>query len=58
MAKRLILMIEVKEVLYRWTQGMGKKTIARCEKHWESILLIFTKFLLNLVHFTTCAKSY
>lgn len=29
MAKRLILMIEVKEVLYRWTQGMGKKTIAR-----------------------------
>ena len=22
-------MIEVKEVLYRWTQGMGKKTIAR-----------------------------
>jgi hypothetical protein len=29
MARRLIVMIEIKEVLYRWTHGMGKKTIAR-----------------------------
>lgn len=29
MARRKILMIEVKEILYRWCQGMGKKGITR-----------------------------
>jgi transposase len=29
MARRKIAMIEVKEILYRWCQGMGKRTISR-----------------------------
>lgn len=29
MSRRIIFMIEVKEILYRWCQGMGKKALAR-----------------------------
>ena len=29
MGKRVILMIEVKEVLYRWAGGLGKRTISK-----------------------------